>query len=70
MIDIKGCSKWNFFRNWKSFSKTFNKELKELAQFGRCGKGEREEGKIAYHSLRAGDISSSHTVMFGLMGKD
>ncbi|AKC61530.1 4-hydroxy-tetrahydrodipicolinate reductase [Clostridium sporogenes] len=50
-------------------AKTFNKELKELAQFGRYGKGEREEGKIAYHSLRAGDISSSHTVMFGLMGE-
>ncbi|KOR24857.1 4-hydroxy-tetrahydrodipicolinate reductase [Clostridium sp. L74] len=50
-------------------AKTFSKELKELAQFGRYGKGEREEGKIVYHSLRAGDISSSHTVMFGLMGE-
>ncbi|EJP6473570.1 4-hydroxy-tetrahydrodipicolinate reductase [Clostridium botulinum] len=50
-------------------AKTFNKELKELAQFGRYGKGEREEEKITYHSLRAGDISSSHTVMFGLMGE-
>lgn len=48
---------------------TFNKELKDLAQFGRCGKGGREDGKIAYHSLRAGDISSTHTVMFGLMGE-
>lgn len=47
----------------------FNRELNELAQFGRYGDGPREDGKIAYHSLRAGDISSSHTVMFGLMGE-
>ena len=48
---------------------TFNKELKELAQFGRYGNSPREKDKITYHSLRAGDISSSHTVMFGLMGE-
>ncbi|NEZ47035.1 4-hydroxy-tetrahydrodipicolinate reductase [Clostridium niameyense] len=50
-------------------AKAFNKELNKLAEFGRYGSGEREDGKITYHSLRAGDISSSHTVMFGLMGE-
>lgn len=45
------------------------KELKDIAVFGRSGMGERVPGTIGYHSLRAGDISSSHTVMFGLMGE-
>lgn len=45
------------------------KELKDIAVFGRSGMGERIPGTIGYHSLRAGDISSSHTVMFGLMGE-
>ena len=29
----------------------------------------REAGKIAFHSVRAGDIPSSHTVIFGAMGE-
>lgn len=28
-----------------------------------------EKGKVAYHSVRAGDIPSSHTVLFGCMGE-
>lgn len=46
-----------------------NKELEDLAVFGRNGTGERIENSIGYHSIRSGDISSSHTVMFGLMGE-
>ncbi|WFD12373.1 4-hydroxy-tetrahydrodipicolinate reductase [Tepidibacter hydrothermalis] len=46
---------------------SLNKELSDLAEYGRCG--ERKEGSIGYHSIRSGDISSSHTVMFGLMGE-
>ncbi|MDD2494589.1 MAG: 4-hydroxy-tetrahydrodipicolinate reductase [Tissierellia bacterium] len=45
------------------------KELKDIAVYGREGAGERKLGSIGYHSVRAGDISSSHTVMFGLMGE-
>lgn len=48
-------------------AKALRKELKDLAVFGRDGA--RIPGSIGYHSLRAGDISSSHTVMFGLMGE-
>lgn len=29
----------------------------------------KDPGEIAYHSVRAGDISSTHTVIFGLMGE-
>lgn len=48
---------------------SLNKEFSDLAEYGRSGKGERREGSIGYHSIRSGDISSSHTVMFGLMGE-
>jgi len=50
-------------------AETMGKKLKEVAVFGREGEGVRKPGTIGYHSLRAGDISSSHTVMFGLMGE-
>lgn len=46
-----------------------DRELKDIAVYRRFGMGERVPGTIGYHSLRAGDISSSHTVMFGLMGE-
>lgn len=41
----------------------------EAAVFGRHGAGRRAPGELGYHSLRAGDISSSHTVLFGLLGE-
>ena len=50
-------------------AEALGKKLKDAAVYGREGKGVRKEGTIGYHSLRAGDISSSHTVMFGLMGE-
>jgi len=31
--------------------------------------GARVPGTIGYHSIRAGEISSSHTVIFGLQGE-
>jgi len=46
-----------------------NENYEDIAVFGRSGKGERIPGTIGYHSIRSGDISSSHTVMFGLMGE-
>lgn len=38
--------------------------LTDRARFGREGRCPREQGEIAFHSLRGGDISSSHTVYF------
>lgn len=45
------------------------KELSEVAVYGREGVSPREPGTIGYHSLRAGNIPSSHTVFFGGMGE-
>lgn len=52
-----------------AIAKALEKEWKQLAVFGREGPGQREEGSIGYHSIRSGDISSSHTVIFGLLGE-
>lgn len=45
------------------------KELCDIAVYGREGASPREPGTIGYHSLRAGNIPSSHTVYFGGMGE-
>lgn len=45
------------------------KELDDIAVYGREGESVRIPGTIGYHSLRAGNIPSSHTVFFGGMGE-
>ena len=45
------------------------KELEDMAVYGRHGECPREKGTIGYHSLRAGNIPSSHSVYFGFMGE-
>ncbi|WP_330400282.1 4-hydroxy-tetrahydrodipicolinate reductase [Tepidibacter mesophilus] len=50
-------------------AKALKKDFSDLAEYGRRGIGERREDSVGYHSIRSGDISSSHTVMFGLMGE-
>lgn len=45
------------------------KNLDDIAVYGRHGVCPREKGTIGYHSLRAGNIPSSHTVYFGFMGE-
>lgn len=45
------------------------KKLDDIATFGRYGSGVRTPGTIGYSSVRAGDISSSHTVIFGFRGE-
>lgn len=45
------------------------KELSDIAVYGREGASPRVPGTIGYHSLRAGNIPSSHTVYFGGMGE-
>lgn len=44
-------------------------EFQEVAVYGRHGECPREKGTIGYHSLRAGNLPSSHTVYFGCMGE-
>lgn len=50
-------------------AKALGKDLGDLAVYGRSGSSPREKGCIGYHSLRAGNIPSSHTVYFGGMGE-
>lgn len=46
------------------------KELEDIAIYGReKGENPRKPGTIGYHSLRAGNIPSSHTVYFGGLGE-
>jgi len=44
-------------------------KFEDVAKFGRSGKGKRPDNEIGYHCVRSGDISSSHTVIFGMMGE-
>lgn len=50
-------------------AKALGKELKEIAVYGREGEAPRIPGTIGYHSLRAGNIPSSHTVFLGGLGE-
>lgn len=50
-------------------AKALGKERNEISVYGREGVSPRIEGTIGYHSLRAGNIPSSHTVFFGGMGE-
>ncbi|MDD5015680.1 MAG: 4-hydroxy-tetrahydrodipicolinate reductase [Atribacterota bacterium] len=44
--------------------------LNEVAIYGREGiTGERKSGEIAIHSIRGGDITGEHTVMFTALGE-
>lgn len=53
----------------ETMAHALGKELSEVAVFGREGVSPRVPGTIGYHSLRAGNIPSSHTVFFGGMGE-
>lgn len=50
-------------------AKALGKELKDIAVYGREGETPRVPGTIGYHSLRSGNIPSSHTVYFGGIGE-
>ncbi len=50
-------------------AEALGKELKDIAIYGREGSAPRAPGTIGYHSLRAGNIPSSHTVYFGGIGE-
>ena len=53
----------------ETMAHALGKELSDIAVYGREGVSPREPGTIGYHSLRAGNIPSSHTVFFGGMGE-
>ncbi len=44
-------------------------QLNEAAVYGREGLSPRKPGTIGFHSIRAGDIASSHTIYFGGLGE-
>lgn len=50
-------------------ARALGKDLSDIAVYGREGSATRTPGTIGYHSLRAGNIPSSHTVFFGGMGE-
>lgn len=52
-----------------TIAESMGKEFDDIAVYGRSGKGVRRDGEITFHSIRSGDISSSHTVIFGMMGE-
>jgi len=53
----------------QAIAKGLGQDWESIATFSRQGSGLRIPGTIGYHSVRAGDISSSHTVIFGLKGE-
>lgn len=53
----------------EAVAKIRGEDWKNVAVFGREGVSPREKGTIGYHSLRAGNIPSSHTVFLGGMGE-
>lgn len=53
----------------ETMAHALGKELNEIKVHGREGVSPRVPGTIGYHSLRAGNIPSSHTVFFGGMGE-
>ena len=44
-------------------------DWEQAARFGRQGAGQREPGEITYHSVRSGNLPSTHTVIFGMDGE-
>ncbi len=50
-------------------AESLNVKLSDVAKYGRVGKGIRGENEITFHSVRSGNISSSHTVIFGMDGE-
>ncbi|MFQ5451100.1 MAG: 4-hydroxy-tetrahydrodipicolinate reductase [Nitrospinaceae bacterium] len=51
-------------------AETLNRDLDQVAVYGRKGVTERQPGEIGIHTLRAGDIVGEHRVLFGGMGEN
>lgn len=50
-------------------AKARGQKISEIDRYGREGRCPREHGEIAFHSIRGGDISSSHTTYFIGLGE-
>lgn len=50
-------------------AKNLNVDFKDKARYGREGIVTRKENEITFHSIRSGNISSSHTIIFGMDGE-
>ena len=50
-------------------AETLQVDWDEKARFGRGGTGQRGEQEITYHSIRSGNLPSSHTAIFGMDGE-
>lgn len=48
----------------ETIAEAMGKDLGEVAVYGHHGSEPRKKGEIAFHSIRGGDISSSHIVYF------
>lgn len=48
----------------EAMAHALGKELEEMMVCGRSGKGIRPSNEITFHSIRSGDISSSHQVFY------
>ncbi|MCP1109829.1 4-hydroxy-tetrahydrodipicolinate reductase [Ohessyouella blattaphilus] len=45
------------------------KELNDIARYEKEGISPREEGSLRFHSMRMGNVASSHSVYFGCLGE-
>jgi 4-hydroxy-tetrahydrodipicolinate reductase len=51
-------------------AEALGRDLKQAGVYGRHGMvGERKQGEIGVHAIRAGDIVGEHTILFGGMGE-
>jgi 4-hydroxy-tetrahydrodipicolinate reductase len=53
----------------ENICKATGKDLQSSLVFGRHGHGERRKGDIGIHSIRAGDITGEHSVIFSTQGE-
>lgn len=53
----------------ESIAEQWGASLEQVAVYGREGVSPRTPGSVGFHSLRAGDIPSSHVVYIGGMGE-
>lgn len=50
-------------------AKEIEKDLTDIAVYGRKGMSERKKGEIGIHAIRAGDIVGEHTVIYSTLGE-
>ncbi|HDH41818.1 MAG TPA: 4-hydroxy-tetrahydrodipicolinate reductase [Candidatus Altiarchaeales archaeon] len=56
-------------RTAEIIAEEMERNLKDIAVYGRKGSRERERGEIGIHAIRAGDIVGEHTVIYATLGE-